>query len=483
MLDRIILDERIENDGEQNRVVLVLREELPLLDYQVDMIRMNRVPFLLPVETRRTDGRCHLYYTVTGSWQLKDLLDNKRFSGREYALLIENLMNALTGAEVYLLDTGQFVLDERHIYLNDALEPQLMVLPVSCGFSVHQPLKELLLQMTVHRAQIREDGSGPLLSGILNALKQEPFNLYEFQKRFRVLGHGEAPPPPSAVPDSLHTLLPPAQRGPAPAAGADSRLIPAAPEGETAGGGEEEQKRHRRGPGKPWPLPVLAALGFQPVLALGLYGAYGPILGLTEDFGTTAAALGLLAVCIDGLMLRALSGLKRSPSPAPRRAPGPKSPGRPEPAVAAAVPKGAVNFHKQRIGDAAVAGRLSPETEALLPPAASGGFTAATEVLTVWEAPPYLIRSGAVRHTIPLKQTAMVLGRQEDLVDTVVDDPTVGRMHAELRWENGRHGIRDMNSKNGTYINGHRLTGQDFHPIAVGDAIRLGSVEYRLVQD
>lgn len=482
MLDRIILNERIENDGEQNRVVLVLKEELPVLDYQVDMIRMNRVPFLLPLETRRTDGRCHLYYTVTGRWQLKDLLDNKRFSGREYAQLIENLMNALTGAEVYLLDTGQFVLDETHIYLNDALEPQLMVLPVSCGFTVHQPFKELLLQLTVHRARIQEDGSGPLLSGILNALKQDPFNLYDFQKRFRVLGHGEASSPPTAMPDSLQTLLPPAQRGPAPPACTDGRLTPAAQEGETpqeVRGGNGKRRRT----GRPWPLPVLAALGFQPILALGLYSVYGRILGLTEDFGTTAAALGLLAVCIDGLMVRSLMRLRKASPPEAPQGRLPQSSDGGGTALAEKLPVGAVNFHKQRISGTTLSGRPQQETEMLQPQAVSRGFTAATEVLTVWEAPPYLIRSGAVRQTIPLTQAAMVLGRQEDLVDTVVEDPTVGRMHAELRFENGRHGIRDMNSKNGTFINGQRLTGQDFHPIAIGDAIRLGSVEYRLVQD
>lgn len=69
------------------------------------------------------------------------------------------------------------------------------------------------------------------------------------------------------------------------------------------------------------------------------------------------------------------------------------------------------------------------------------------------------------------------------MADYVISDPAIGRMHAELSWVNNLCQIRDMNSKNGTFVNGQRLAGPQPVNLFVGDEIKLGSLEYTLVQD
>jgi pSer/pThr/pTyr-binding forkhead associated (FHA) protein len=55
----------------------------------------------------------------------------------------------------------------------------------------------------------------------------------------------------------------------------------------------------------------------------------------------------------------------------------------------------------------------------------------------------------------------------------------ISGLHAELVQVGGRLFIRDLNSTNGTYVNGRRINHQDT-PLRDGDRIRLGTLEFRL---
>jgi pSer/pThr/pTyr-binding forkhead associated (FHA) protein/S1-C subfamily serine protease len=50
----------------------------------------------------------------------------------------------------------------------------------------------------------------------------------------------------------------------------------------------------------------------------------------------------------------------------------------------------------------------------------------------------------------------------------------VSTRHAELRFDGGAWVVADLGSRNGTYVNGHRLGPAASSPLKVGDAIRLG---------
>ena len=74
----------------------------------------------------------------------------------------------------------------------------------------------------------------------------------------------------------------------------------------------------------------------------------------------------------------------------------------------------------------------------------------------------------------PLLGSLTTLGR-DDSADVVVDDPGVSRRHSEIRvTTDGPHlvtSIRDLNSTNGTFVNGERITSQRLQD---GDRLTLG---------
>ena len=72
---------------------------------------------------------------------------------------------------------------------------------------------------------------------------------------------------------------------------------------------------------------------------------------------------------------------------------------------------------------------------------------------------------------IPLDQPTLLLGNST-AADIVVDNPYVSRQHAEIKRERGGYLLRDLSSKNGTFVNGARLSG-DGHWLRTSDRIEL----------
>jgi pSer/pThr/pTyr-binding forkhead associated (FHA) protein len=81
-------------------------------------------------------------------------------------------------------------------------------------------------------------------------------------------------------------------------------------------------------------------------------------------------------------------------------------------------------------------------------------------------------------HSLDLHASTTV-GRSEES-DLVMDDEKASRMHFAIYKEDGTYVLHDLQSRNGTYLNGSRV---DVHPLKSGDQIRAGSVHFRFQGD
>jgi hypothetical protein len=76
------------------------------------------------------------------------------------------------------------------------------------------------------------------------------------------------------------------------------------------------------------------------------------------------------------------------------------------------------------------------------------------------------------KKTIPLELPVINIGRRLDN-QIVIDDKSVSRIHAQIRWSNGYFTLFDLDSKAGTFVNNHRINKAILHP---GDVIALADV-------
>ena len=83
-----------------------------------------------------------------------------------------------------------------------------------------------------------------------------------------------------------------------------------------------------------------------------------------------------------------------------------------------------------------------------------------------------VVRQGPIPGQIfELNRNEITIGR--DIAnDFVVNDAEVSRKHAKLTLEGDRYKIEDLNTTNGTYIDGQRLIGP--HVLAIGEIIMFG---------
>jgi serine phosphatase RsbU (regulator of sigma subunit) len=83
-------------------------------------------------------------------------------------------------------------------------------------------------------------------------------------------------------------------------------------------------------------------------------------------------------------------------------------------------------------------------------------------------------------YNFPLTKDVISIGRSKRN-DLVLPDQWLSRHHAEVRRENGGHFIKDLDSRNGTYVNGLKISEQV--PLQNGDIVTLGDQQIKFVHD
>lgn len=85
-----------------------------------------------------------------------------------------------------------------------------------------------------------------------------------------------------------------------------------------------------------------------------------------------------------------------------------------------------------------------------------------------------------VQEQIALQQETYIVGKLHTEADIVIRDSSVSRVHARIERIAGQYTLRDLNSTNGTFLNGRRLEIQECVPIQPGDTIAFARAEYQV---
>jgi pSer/pThr/pTyr-binding forkhead associated (FHA) protein len=83
---------------------------------------------------------------------------------------------------------------------------------------------------------------------------------------------------------------------------------------------------------------------------------------------------------------------------------------------------------------------------------------------------------GSTRDRIPLQGQGITIGQSPTNDIPLAFDRTVSRVHCVIELVASRWCVRDLSSRNGTFVNGERIWGEQ--PLRAGDEIRVGSVRF-----
>lgn len=82
------------------------------------------------------------------------------------------------------------------------------------------------------------------------------------------------------------------------------------------------------------------------------------------------------------------------------------------------------------------------------------------------------------RRVLRLESLPAVIGRKESVADIVLDDASIGIMHARFTEEDGQVYLEDLNTEHGTYKNSVRLKPYEKVEILREDEVRLGRLPF-----
>mgnify|MGYP001354390715 CR=1 FL=1 len=90
------------------------------------------------------------------------------------------------------------------------------------------------------------------------------------------------------------------------------------------------------------------------------------------------------------------------------------------------------------------------------------------------------IRHSGRMERVPLKETSFIIGRGPEGVQYACDDAGVSRVHAEICREGDDFFIRDLGSRNGSFLNGEMIIPYKLYPFREGDVLTVVSAEFTL---
>ena len=78
-----------------------------------------------------------------------------------------------------------------------------------------------------------------------------------------------------------------------------------------------------------------------------------------------------------------------------------------------------------------------------------------------------------------LERLPVLVGKLKSRAQILLSDASVSRIHARFVEQEGRIALIDLNSTNGTFINGVRLEQEEVASLEDGDELRFGNVRMK----
>lgn len=91
----------------------------------------------------------------------------------------------------------------------------------------------------------------------------------------------------------------------------------------------------------------------------------------------------------------------------------------------------------------------------------------------------FYAEGGGVRQRVLINRFPFVIGRSKE-VDHIISSSEISKRHAEIVCVGNQIRIRDLQSTNGTYVNGQRISEG---PLASGDIVHIAHREFRFVHE
>ena len=396
------------------------------VSYTIQMIRGNKIPGLLPFYEKNLDGVTRYYYDITSKQPLVRVLEHRKITGEELYQLISDLICLLKQLERYLLDEGQIYLDPVSIYVEpDTFHSYFCVIPGSGrDFSaMFFEFSQYLLDHVDH-----SDGDAVVLAfSIFRESKNGNIGIWNLEKCLQAGGETKR-----AEPEVEHCM--------------QNSLVLYEEPNEIH---EEFEIDEAYIPGNRavWLCICLAAL--IPAIAVVIFGLQG-LMRLKWIIMIGEIALGVIIY----LLFRKESEVKDMGE--------------------TRTPCWEEEFFNEEIYEMESQAERQGEKREIM----EDDLKTMLLTTTAGREPTRCLLSRKDQIKIEILYFPFLIGKSRSMADYCLNMPEVSRLHAKIEFTDGKYYITDLNSTNGTKVNGRMLDANETKELEIGAEIKLAESSF-----
>lgn len=470
-----------KRDMNHNYLILTGEDVIDTDSYQVRMIVANAVPDLLQCRIQGIDGKFMVYYDVTSRHSLTALFEDRKLGIEDLQIILGGFIQVMEEMSEYLLNPCQLILEPEYIYMDsEKKNVRFCYLPGFHGEvqKQFQNLAEYFLPKLDH-----EDGKAVMLGyGVYRRALEDSFHLEHIKEELYKIREGKE----SDFMDYEKKIVQQPEKIDSGKEEQQKELWESSSWERESNVNSEKKTQKRRSEkkdktkktkdGKIWK----SVAGFAGALLIllgittGMAGGYLPRVSTEILLGVILLlmVLGMLVY----ILLKKVSGNEQKKRDIEEKVQSTDERyNRQKEMMWQTCEAGE---KKNRMEEAAVAGegiteKRNPVSEKLTKDVEK---RKKTEEVSEGFGETMVLSSGAVKGpatlvsrepgelaTIYLDQDITVIGKLKTAADAVINVPTVSRIHAKIRKRDGEYYLTDLNSRNGTSVNGQMLkTGEDY---------------------
>ncbi|MDO5344735.1 MAG: DUF6382 domain-containing protein [Lachnospiraceae bacterium] len=459
-------------DFNHNYMILE-KEEVSGEEYMIRMIEQNHIPELLKFRVRKMNGKTYLYYEITSRQPVSQVYESRSMKHGDIERLLMGIRDGMNRARQYLLNNEDILLDPEFIYMDiDTRQIQLCYIPYSGQENRHSFLRlaEFVLKSLDHGERQAVD----LGYELFHQASKENFGFSEIVQLLLRENTGrtvtdqaaehfrEADPVPGRKIEE-RSLAKPTEA-------AEKPDRPKEKEDQIKSGAAGRISKEKAASGKKgWLIGSLAAAGM-----LIIFGAIVYFAGLDL---TQTGGLAFLLLAIVWIISGAAGGKRNRKKKEWIEDDFQEEEqfletvfSETDDAMEEENPYGFGQRGSSEAGGAAQdegGGGIEGETRCLTEAEKGRSFRLAS-----LEADKY--------GDIILDKEKMLVGKKKDQVDIWLGDASVSRIHARLERNREECFVTDLNSMNGTYVEGERLLPNEKRRLCEGDKISFAVRHYRV---
>lgn len=444
-----------KRDMNHNYLILYGEKDINTDSYQVRMLVGNIIPSLLKCRIQGVDGKFMMYFDITSKQAVSTLYEEKKLGIEDLRLIFGGFVRVMEEAAEYLINPAQLVLKPQYIFADCEKKELFFCLMLGYDKDIKeqfQLLTEYILPKIDH-----EDGEAVILGyGVYRRTMENSFHLEHIKEELY------------RKQDNKEEIKTETKK--------DSREISVQETGEENFMQSSEMSKNfwredkaektdsHKLFGKKVTVFALILLALAGV-TIAISGGYLPHQDISVLLGIVLAGMGGIMLAV--VIIRKAKAVYKQPQRKSRE----------KPQLSETFVRPPVNEILQEGSEDSIKTMMekkSPHRER----EEDFGETVVLSAGVVSGPASLVSREPGELAPIYLQEELTVIGKLENACDAVIDLPTVSRIHAKIRKREEEYYLSDMNSRNGTIVNGRLLLPEEEYRLQEEDEVDFAQARY-----